>query len=109
MYCNKNKANWFKTCPVLLTIDGSVTKVTDSVYDLVIILRVDMSMKDQIVQWSESATTVSSSSTVCVLEQPMMFYINVEVNNTLYIARYYQIMVLASRAYFCVDNTELIS
>ena len=79
-------------CPVLLTIDGSVIKVTDSVHDLVIILRVDMSMKDQIVQWSESATTVSSSSTVCVEEQQMMFFINVEVNNTLYIARYHQII-----------------
>ena len=38
-------------CPVLLTIDGSVIKVTDSVHDLGIILRVDMSMKDQIVQY----------------------------------------------------------
>ena len=37
-------------CPVLLTIDGSVIKVTDSVHDLVTILRVDMSLKVQIVQ-----------------------------------------------------------
>ena len=65
-------------------------------------------MKEQIVQWSESATTVSKSVTVCVQEQQMMFYINVEVNNTFYIARY-QIMILSSRAHFCVDNTKLIS
>ena len=39
-------------CPILLTIDGSVIKVADSVHDLAIILRVDMSLKDQIVHLS---------------------------------------------------------
>ena len=41
--------------------------------------------------------------------QPMIFYITVEVNNTLYIAQYSRIMIVFSRPDLCVDNTALIN
>ena len=52
-------------CPVLLTIDGSVIKVTDSVHDLVIILRVDMFLKDQIVHLCQLLQYQAAPQDVC--------------------------------------------